>query len=72
MVWGMVSMAGPVFLVKLKGKIKSEIYRELLEDLLPYLDRTSCALAFQEDNALVHRSQLMNKFDHQEETVVGV
>lgn len=71
MFWGAISATGPVNLTRLDGRINSEVYREvLINGLLPYLDENGRDLSFQQDNASVHVSAVMNEFFAQEGLLV--
>ena len=66
MVWGMLSAVGVGILVRLNGKINSNVYQYLLHqhDVLPLLASPNQPANFMQDNTSCHTAKCVKKFLH--------
>ncbi|GAU99236.1 hypothetical protein RvY_10268 [Ramazzottius varieornatus] len=73
MLWGAITATGPVALIRVDGRINSDVYEDtLFERLLPFLDKHGRDLTFQQDKCPIHTSRKMRQFFWREGIEKGV
>ncbi|GAV01261.1 hypothetical protein RvY_12000 [Ramazzottius varieornatus] len=63
MLWGAITATGPVALIRVDGRINSDVYEDTLFERLPrFLDKHGRDLTFQQDKCPIHTSRKMGQF----------